>query len=366
MSLLARLKIGPKLLLAPVAVVLLMLMASCASYLAMLGQNQAFTVIVDERAGRIRAVGELLAQAQQAHANVYQLLTWMGASISEARVDALAREIRRRRAAIGRRFDALARDSAGRPREQHLLQLAASAYRGYQHDIADFLEIARQDQSISANAMSKAERSFDLVEHHLGALAALERSLSEQAREEARRQFGVAAVLLPGLVLLSVVTTIGITFAVRNTLLRQLGAISAAASGLAQGDLSVTPRTEGGDEIAETARALDAGIRCLNRSLREVRSETRELARELTRVELGRVDLGRADPGRVNLSRADRRRVRDAAAEASTLQLQALTLQRAVARFRLDGLEERAPPPLTLAGGSHLRLVWPCELTRSR
>lgn len=92
---LERLRIGPKLLLAPCMVLLLLIVSSSSAWYAMVRQNQAVDMIVNERAARIREAGELATEAQQAHARMYQLLTWISASFSAPRVDALGQDMAR-------------------------------------------------------------------------------------------------------------------------------------------------------------------------------------------------------------------------------------------------------------------------------
>lgn len=274
---LSRLRIGPKLLLAPAVVLLLLIISSSAAYYAMVRQNHAFETIVHERAARIRDANELLGEARQLHANVYQLLTWLGASFAERRVAALEREIAGRNGAIGERFAALAVATRASKGELDLLQYGRGAYGQYRQSVLDVLELSRVDHSMSANAMSKAEQAFDVVEASLGALAQLEQSLSERARTQAQLDFFRLSVWLPVLVGLSVVFSLLITMVVRRALLAEVAAIGSAAAELARGDLTAPARTYGRDEIAETSRALDASIRNLNRSLRHIRESSRSI-----------------------------------------------------------------------------------------
>jgi methyl-accepting chemotaxis protein len=345
---LSRLKIGPKLLLAPAVVLLLLILSSSASYYVMVRHNQAFEVIVHERAARMRQAGELLAESQQAHANVYQLLTWMSASFSEPRVDALGREITQRHGSIGRRFAALGQATRGGAGEQRLLVLAQAAFVRYMRDVGDVLELSENDHSMSTSAMYKAERSFDVVEGHLAALAAAEQSLSERALASARADFSAAATLLPVLVALSVALSLAITMVVRSALLKEVGAIGSAASGLAHGDLTVPRRSYGRDEISETARALDASIRNLNRTLRDIRGTARTVDSGSREVAAGSEALAqRAE----EMTAQDRRRVMEAAAAASALQKQALALSREVSGFKLDEMAAPPAPALAPVGG---------------
>ena len=115
---LSKLRIGPKLLLAPGAVLFLLILVSCGAYYAMVRQNDSLGTIVEQRAARLRDTAALVNSAQRAHTDVYQLLTWLGASFSERRVKALASVIDSDQADTRRRLRQLAgmRPSTASPR----------------------------------------------------------------------------------------------------------------------------------------------------------------------------------------------------------------------------------------------------------
>ena len=100
---LSRLKIGPKLLLAPGMVLVLLLALSFGAHYAMVRQNQSLETIVGTRAEHMRGASDLVATAQKEHAAVYKLLTWISGSFSRARIDPLTADIYRQQATkIGR------------------------------------------------------------------------------------------------------------------------------------------------------------------------------------------------------------------------------------------------------------------------
>ena len=160
---LSRLRIGPKLLLAPGVVLILLLVLSCAAYFAMVRQNESLEIIVQQRAANIRAASDLAASAHQAHTEIYQLLTWKYASFSAPRVDALARDIHARHRAIDAQFRAMSAATALGSAERRYIGEAGAAYRVYVRAVLDVIELSRDDGSIGANAMQKAERAFEVV-----------------------------------------------------------------------------------------------------------------------------------------------------------------------------------------------------------
>jgi methyl-accepting chemotaxis protein len=293
---LSRLRIGPKLLLAPGLVLVLLVLLSCGAYLEMLRQNDSLDTIVQQRATHMRAASDLVASAQKAHAQAYQILTWISGSFPRSRVEPLVRDVQLQQANIERGFASLTRlaqDTPPRHREAELrdVEQALSAWRVYVGAVHDVIEIAQVDDSISANAMAKAERAFGVVGERLTELSRREQELSEEASFDAAEEFKAIATLMPIVIILSIAASLAITMAVRRSLLAEVGAIEAAASSLANGDLTVRTRVEGDDEIASTSRALDDSIRSLNLSLRTILDSARSIGSASRDIALGRAGL---------------------------------------------------------------------------
>lgn len=288
---LSRLKIGPKLLLAPGVVLLLLVILSSSAYYAMVRQHQSLETIVGPRAVQMRSTTELVAQAQRVHADTYKLLTWISSSFSRPRIDLLIAQIHRQHAAIERSFTELARLTQEGSAERRHVEQAAQAHRAYVAEAREVVELAHVDQTIGAAAMIKPESAFAAMVERMTMLASLERDLSEQASSSAAADFRVIAGLMPVLILLAVAVSLAITMAVRRALLLEIRGIGAAALGLASGDLTIQAREYGDDEIGETSRALDAGIRNLNGTLRTVLESARTIGNTSRDISLGSLSM---------------------------------------------------------------------------
>jgi len=284
---LSRLKIGPKLLLAPFAALVLL---SCGAYYAMARQNQSLDN-VSQRAVAMRSVDELVAQAQKAHTAIYQLHTWSGGGSARSRIDALMQEIRRQHAEIERGFAALATLIEPSGAERGYVEQAAGAYRDYVRTLCEAMEPAHPDQPAAAKAMSKAEAAFDVAARRLAELSRREQELSERAAANAADVSRTIAILMPLVIALTAAASLAITMAVRRVLLAEIRGIGAAAACLTKGDLTVRERVHGSDEIAETARALDAGIRNLNGTLRTILDLARSIGSSSREISLGNLSL---------------------------------------------------------------------------
>jgi len=275
---LSRLSLGSKLLVAPLLVLVLMLFVCCAAYRAMERQGDALEAVVQQRAAQTRSAAELAATARQAHAEVYQLIAWISASFSQARTDTLVRGIHRRHAAVARSFTALARLTAGTGPEAALVRQAESAYRGYLANVLDVIALARGDQSISANAMTRSERAFDAALLRLDALTRLEQLLGERAAAEAADESKTVATLMPATLMGALALALIVALAVRRALHDELDAVVAAAVALGAGDLRPRARVCGRDEICRAGRALAAARQTLSGRLQLVLEGARAVA----------------------------------------------------------------------------------------
>nr|WP_315398472.1 methyl-accepting chemotaxis protein [uncultured Duganella sp.] len=288
---LSKLRIGPKLLLAPGVVLILLIVLSTGAYLGMLRQNESLENIVQPRAARLKATADLVAGANRAHTEIYQLLTWISASFSPQRVDAMVRAIHARHAALDRQFAQLEMVTQPNPAERRFVVQSQSAHAQYVRAVDDVIELAMADHSMATNAMFKAERAFDVVSQRLEELSKLEQSLSERAFADAGDDFTSVSIWMPIMVAISIVMSLLVTMMVRNALLREVREIGAAAVDLAEGNLTVKNRVYGKDEISETSRALDTSIRNLNTTLKTILASAESIDTASRSVAQGSADL---------------------------------------------------------------------------
>ncbi|MBA5688766.1 methyl-accepting chemotaxis protein [Rugamonas apoptosis] len=288
---LSKLRIGPKLLLAPGVVLLLLVVLSAGAYYGLVRQNGLLENLVQQRAARSKAAADLVAGANRAHTQAYQLLTWINASFSAPRVDALVREIHARHAALDGQYGKLEQATGASAGEHALVAESHAAHALYVKAIGDVVEMSSVDSSMATNAMSKAERAFDALAQRLEQLSRLEQSLGEQAYQDAQAQFRTLSTLLPVVVALSIALSLLVTMAVRNALLKEVREIGEAAVDLAEGNLTVKQRSYGKDEIAETSRALDTSIRNLNTTLRTILASAQTIDSASREIAAGNADL---------------------------------------------------------------------------
>jgi methyl-accepting chemotaxis protein len=286
---LKQLRIGPKLLLAPAVVLVLLLAIAASGWYGMVRQNASMENLVQVRAARLKAAADMAGQARFAHANIYQLLAWVNGSFAQNRLDALTLQIRNRHHQLAQELAALAR--VAEAQEAELLAASSKALAAYRQGVQETIELAQVDQSIATNAMGKAERQFVTLNEQLSQLSALEQRLSSEAHAAAKEEFRTLGGMMAGLCLLSIALSLLVSMRVRAALLRDIASIADVVRSLAAGRLTRGAANEGKDEIAETARVLDSSIAQLSSTLTTIRGAVQSIDTASHEIACGNHDL---------------------------------------------------------------------------
>jgi methyl-accepting chemotaxis protein len=286
---LKKLRIGPKLLLAPALVLMLLLLLSGAAYYGMVRQNASLENMVQVRAARLQAAADIAGDAKYAHANIYQLLASMAGNFAQDRIKAMITDIGKKHEAIQTRLTELSKTVE--PAERKLIEASIGALASYHKSVNECIDLAQLDQSTAIGAMQTAEKRFLLLNAELAKLAALERDLSGQAYAAARSEFRSLSATMAVLVLLSIVLSLVVTMLVRRAMLKDIHDISTVVGELAEGRLTSVAANNGRDEIAEASRALDHTIATLNATLRSIMGSVRSIDTASQEIASGNLDL---------------------------------------------------------------------------
>ena len=292
---LKKLRIGPKLLLAPCLVLVLLIVTAAASYYGMVRQNASLENLVQVRAARLKIAADVSGDARYAHAHIYQLLAWVNGSFAQARLDALSRQIKTAHADIETQLrqlaDAAAAPAADTDDERKIVGQSLLSLNAYRKAVLETMDMAQMDQSIATNSMARAEKQFLLLNEQLAQLSALEKRYSEQAHARAKAEFHALSTTMTVVVLLSIALSIGVTMAVRGAMLRDIRAIADVVVALAAGRLGAGQRNDGRDEIADTARMLDQTMHNLTQTLTAIMASVRSIDTAAHEIASGNLDL---------------------------------------------------------------------------
>nr|WP_315220788.1 methyl-accepting chemotaxis protein [uncultured Duganella sp.] len=288
---LKKLRIGPKLLLAPGLVLVLLIVTAAAGYYGMVRQNASMENLVQVRAERLKAAANVSGEARYAHSHIYQLLAWVNGSFAQSRLDALGKQIKARHAGVEAGLRRLAAESGVNEAERKIIEQSLQSLAAYRKAVLETMEMAQMDQSIATNSMAKAETQFLQLNDQLANMSALQKQLSEQAHARATADFATLTTTMGVVVLLSIALSLGVTVAVRGAMLRDIRGIADVVVALAAGRLGTGRRNDGRDEIADTARMLDQTMSNLTQTLTTILTAVRSIDTAAHEIASGNLDL---------------------------------------------------------------------------
>ncbi|HUY02716.1 MAG TPA: methyl-accepting chemotaxis protein, partial [Rhodocyclaceae bacterium] len=272
-SLLGRLSIGVKLMLAPLAVLALLLVLAATSYYGMRQQQAALNNIFQVRLKHFKLATESDSRAQQTYAGTYQLLSAAASNYPADRLKIMSQDLQGKIKNIGERLSEISKDGNTTAAEKTLVDAAMKQLAAYQKASLDVIDVGMSDFSMATTMMTITQKEFDTLSKQMRALLDLEEKLSDVAYQQAAATSGIVVKMLVGVLLLSVALGLMISFFVRHHTVAAIIRIKTAAMELKRGDLTKRVDVEGDDEVAQMAAAFNDSIASFQQAVRLVLDE---------------------------------------------------------------------------------------------
>jgi methyl-accepting chemotaxis protein len=279
MKLLANMSIGLKLLVAPLAVLTLLLLLAVSSLIAVKKQQAIVEDFYQTRFEHSKKIGATVGQMQRSLSLTYELLASANANYPIEQIEKIGEKIKKHLDDPQAIFAAWLKEADLHPEERKLIENTSKLLAEYRKQVADVIEIAKVDYATAVPIMSIAQQGFDKLAGPVDQLLALEDKLGKDAFDEAQAASERTRTTLIVIVVVSVLVAIGVTLLVRNATVASLSAIRRGAEALQSGDLTQRVAAEGRDEIAATAKAFNALIDNFQQAVRVVLDEANEVAR---------------------------------------------------------------------------------------
>jgi len=278
MNALARLSIGAKLLLAPMAVLLLLLALAGTSHYGVRQQQQALEKIYQVRFQSYRLVAEAASETLGIYGATYQLLSAAASSFPQQRLEEMGKAIQGRLAKVKASLEKAGKVDGIEEEEKRALESVLKQFGVFSKSTVDVLDIAAVDYATGTTVMSVTAKEFATVEKSFQALLDAEQRLSAQAYEQAQTVSAMVVRTQAIVVLLSIVLALLVSFTVRSHIIAAVERIKTAAQELRTGDLTRRVALDGRDEIAQTASAFDELIASFQNAVRNVLHESKAVS----------------------------------------------------------------------------------------
>ncbi|RCS59263.1 methyl-accepting chemotaxis protein [Parvibium lacunae] len=278
MRILDRLNISIKLLIAPVAALVLMLVLAIVSYLGLSAQERALKNIYEIRISLLTQISEIHSTVNGMHADAYKYLNWILNAYDMDQVEKLAKSLEERATDVNKQLTALAKSDITNADEKKLLTAAGTNAQAYQRSMSEMIEISMVQASMATTFMSTTQQNYEKLNSQLTDLRALEQKLSQVAYDKALSDANSTNVANIVGVIIAIIACLAVTFFVVKALLDSTTAIQAAAKKMAAGDLTCRVPIQGIDEIAQTAKAFNSLVNTMQSAVQLVREQAQRIS----------------------------------------------------------------------------------------
>jgi methyl-accepting chemotaxis protein len=283
-------KVWHKILVAPGAAILFLLVLGATAYSVLTRQNAALVDLFENRFGSYQLAARSAQEIGEVHTGVYRLFNWIG-NLKEdkikqttgellGKVDAVTKDI----AAFGARADL-------DPGERKVAETVAVKLAKYRKDVDQAIDLSIGDVNTGMAAMQTADLGFQDMMKDLKQLVEVETRLAQEGYQGAGAAFAKVTVALLAIVLVALAASIGIALYMSRRIVRPLHNAIAVAGRIAGGDLTSEFDLQGSDETADLLRALKEMNESLQGIVGGVRGSTDLVATASREIAQGNSDL---------------------------------------------------------------------------
>ena len=283
-------KLGQKLLLAPVVTAVVVLAVGQFDSMLLSRSGEQAVAAFGDHIGEVRSLGTLQADVNLAHVEAYRMMTIIG-SLDEATIQA------RRKDLAGRSVTTLAqldKQLAAEPEGSELrkgMEEARQQLTGYFKKADTAIDLASVDPNTGVAAMQGADEAYTALTKSLGAAQAV--LVEHASRDSSDKAAGAARMhwLLSLLSLVAAAAVVAMSWLVLRKVAQSLDQASRIARAVADGDLTQKVETQRRDELGDLLRALAAMKESLLSTVVHVRSASDSIGVASSEIASGNQDL---------------------------------------------------------------------------
>jgi len=261
------LKLGRKMLLAPVVIFIFLIIIASGAYVAVACQGNSIDDIYNKRFKGYQNSSYILVEMSTIQTKLYKVVNWIASNYDKRRIEELARQTDVQiNATVA--FTAKILNSKGITQEERkLYQIAYDNLIEYKRYAKTTLEIAAQDSSTALMTFGLAEDKFVILEKSLQGINALEDKLSKEKYEYSKKTVKTTLAIILITFVIAIVLSLLISISVTKLILTPIQEIIIVLNRLADGDLTKKICLERNDEIGELVRSVNTMRDKMNESV---------------------------------------------------------------------------------------------------
>lgn len=251
------LKLGKKIILAPMVVLFFLILNAIGTYQAVSLQSNSIDDIYNNRFKGYQQSSQILVDISGVQTKLYKIMNWIASNYDKKRIEDLTRQID---ADISKNVEftrKILNSQSLMPDEKKYYETAHHNLLEFQKQAKSALEIAAQDANTAVMAFGMAEDAFMALDKSLRDLNALEDKLSKQKYEYSIQVVNTTLMIFLLVVVIAILLSFATSFFVSRMILRPVRETITVLSELAKGDLTREINLRSTDEIGELVQSVN-------------------------------------------------------------------------------------------------------------
>jgi methyl-accepting chemotaxis protein len=297
-------KLGHKLLAAPILTALVVLMSGQINTVLMGREVEKGQASSKSSLEEFKTVANIQLQLGQVHASVYRMVAVIG-SMDDPKIKAFREDIARQLSGIKRVSVALA-DIAGSDTElRAAVEEVGKQVDKYAKQADSAVDLSSVDPNTGIAAMQGADSTFSSLSKKMAEIVERSEAVSDAAIAATQQRSRNTNLLLAALGLLAAGVAVWLSWLMQRKIVTELARAAAITNDVAGGNLSVNATSDRQDEVGDLMRALGAMTAQLNQTITTVRDSAESIRLASAEIATGNQDLSiRTEQTATNLQRA--------------------------------------------------------------
>ncbi|MES2951512.1 MAG: methyl-accepting chemotaxis protein [Pseudomonadota bacterium] len=297
-------KLGLKLLAAPLLTAAVVLLAGQINTYVLSGQAQSSLAVSRSSLEGFKTMAAAQQHIGGVHSSVYRTVAQI-ASMGEGKLKTVRAEFGQQLAGVKRVYEGQAAGSASSDAQQNDVKAATALVDKYAKEIDDAIRMALEDPNTSIAALERSDVLFKELSKVTSGMTARMEAVTDATITESTNQVRTISLTLALAALAVGGIAVWMSWLMQRKIMAELARAVDVAGAVANGNLTVDAGTLRQDEVGDLMRALETMTIQLNRSISTVRDSSESIRFSSAEIATGNQDLSaRTELTASNLQRA--------------------------------------------------------------
>ena len=246
-----------KLLFAPLAIIIFMVILGAVAYLNLSSQRSIIVDIFDNHFKPYQTSATIVKDIANVHSNLYKVISWANAKYEEGKINLLGKEqlatLERTANIIGQALQAKGLSEE----EQTLFRAIMDHLTQYKKACSAAIDLASSDLNYATMFMETADEKFQILNKSLHDLLDLETSLSQASYDHSLKNFNSALRLFILILAIAIGFSMLVSLFTARLITRPVKETMQVIQTIAEGDLTQEIELTSRDEIGQLVQSVN-------------------------------------------------------------------------------------------------------------